>query len=156
MAGRATRTVARGFAPIAANLTPLIDLSFLLVIFFVLVLRISGAERVPLELPTPEESVSELPNDDRRTVVSVVPDASDPSRATIQAGGRLFTLDPEGLDEFRGFVAAARAAAPEAFLNVRADAALPYSAVRPVLEAIADSGGAPPKVQLVVRREGRP
>ncbi len=153
MAGRDARKVARGFAPISANLTPLIDLSFLLVIFFVLVLRISGAERVPLELPTPEDPVSELPEDDRRTVVSVVPDASDPTRATIQAGGRLFTLDEEGLDEFLAFVATARAAAPDAFLNVRADASLPYSAVRPVLEAIADSGGTPPKVQLVVRRE---
>ena len=33
MDGRASRKVARGFAPISANLTPLIDLSFLLVIF---------------------------------------------------------------------------------------------------------------------------
>ena len=155
MAGRASRTVARGFAPIAANLTPLIDLSFLLVIFFVLVLRISGAERVPLTLPSPEEPVSERPADDRRVVVSVVPDSSDPTRATVQAGGRLFTLDSEGLAEFVAFVAAARAAAPDSFINVRADAALPYSTVRPVLEAIADSGGPPPKVQLVVRTEGR-
>jgi len=150
--GRASRKVARGFAPISANLTPLIDLSFLLVIFFVLVLRISGAERVPIDLPEPEEPVSERPDDDRRVVVSVVPDASDPSRATVQAGGRLFTLDDEGLDEFLAFVATAREAAPDSFVNVRADASLPYSTVRPVLEAIADSGGAPPKVQLVVRR----
>ena len=153
MTGRDARKVARGFAPISANLTPLIDLSFLLVIFFVLVLRISSAERVPLELPSPEESVSKLPDDDRRTVVSVVPDPSDPSRATIQAGGRLFTLDEGGLAEFLDFVATARAASPDTLLNVRADASLPYSAVRPVLEAIADSGVTPPKVQLVVRRE---
>lgn len=154
MERRAARTTNRGFATIQANLTPLIDLSFLLVIFFVLVIRISSAERVPLELPTPEEPVSELPDNDRRVVVSVVPDASDPTRATIQAGGRLFTTDDGGLDEFLAFVAAARAAAPDSFLNVRADASLPYATVRPVLEAIADSGGTPPKVQLVVRREG--
>lgn len=156
MERRAARSAGRGFAPISANLTPLIDLSFLLVIFFVLVIRISRAERVPLELPTPEEPVSERPDDDRRTVVSVVPDPSDPGRATVQAGGRLFTIDEAGLDEFLAFVAAARAAAPDSFLNVRADASLPYATVRPVLEAIADSGGTPPKVQLVVRREAAP
>lgn len=154
MAGRASRSAGRGFAGIQANLTPLIDLTFLLVIFFVLVLRISGAERIPLALPEPEEPVSEVPQDERRIVVSVVPDAADPTRATIQAGGRLFTLDPEGIDEFLAFTATARAAAPDSFLNVRADASLPYSTVRPVLEAIADSGGTPPKVQLVVRRGG--
>jgi len=151
---RRERASTRGFAAIEANLTPLIDLTFLMVIFFVLVVRISSAERIPLELPTPEEAASTLPEDDRRTVVSVVPDPDDSARATAQAGGRLFTLDAGGLAAFRAFVAEARAAQPDGLVLVRSDASLPYATVRPVLEAIADAGGGPPKVQLVVRREG--
>ena len=38
-------------ARIEANLTPMIDVSFLLIVFFVLVSRISGGERTPMELP---------------------------------------------------------------------------------------------------------
>ena len=41
----------RGNAKIEANLTPMIDVTFLLIVFFVLVSQIVEVENVPMSLP---------------------------------------------------------------------------------------------------------
>ena len=58
--------------PIAANLTPMIDVTFLLIIFFVLVSQIVEVENADLDLPRPEEAASELPGDQSRIVINVL------------------------------------------------------------------------------------
>ena len=43
---------------VQANLTPMIDVTFLLIVFFVLVSQIVEVENVDLDLPTPREPVA--------------------------------------------------------------------------------------------------
>ena len=46
---------------VQANLTPMIDVTFLLIVFFVLVSQIVEVENVDLNLPAPREPASVLP-----------------------------------------------------------------------------------------------
>jgi len=71
----------RDSEPIAANLTPMIDVVFLLIVFFVLVSQIVEVENVDLDLPRPQDPASELPGEQPRIVINVLPDEAG------QAGG---------------------------------------------------------------------
>lgn len=63
----------RGGPRLAPNLTPMVDVVFLLLIFFVLVAQISGAERVEMPLPR-LFGVAEAPRGpERRIVVNIAP-----------------------------------------------------------------------------------
>ena len=63
--------------PIHANLTPMIDVTFLLIIFFVLVSQIVEVENVDLGLPSPEDPASQLAGEQQRVVINVVPINND-------------------------------------------------------------------------------
>ena len=63
----------RGPAAIQANLTPMIDVTFLLIVFFVLVSQIVEVENVPMSLPEPEDPATELAGDEQRAVINVIP-----------------------------------------------------------------------------------
>ena len=62
----------RGNAQIEANLTPMIDVTFLLIVFFVLVSQIVSQENQPMQLPEPDDPASELVTDDERAVINIV------------------------------------------------------------------------------------
>ena len=49
-------------AELSANLTPMIDVTFLLIIFFVVVSQIVEVENAELDLPRPDNAASELPS----------------------------------------------------------------------------------------------
>ena len=53
-------------ASIEANLTPMIDVSFLLIVFFVLVSRITDAEQAPMALPEVRAGSAARADDDAR------------------------------------------------------------------------------------------
>ena len=57
-----------------ANLTPMIDMTFLLVVFFILVSRITSVEQVPLELPAPTKPAANPAPEAPRLVVNVPAD----------------------------------------------------------------------------------
>ena len=57
-----------------ANLTPMIDMTFLLVVFFVLVSRITAVEQVPMELPVPRDPAAGAADEAPRIVVNLVHD----------------------------------------------------------------------------------
>ena len=46
----------RSSKTLGINLTPMVDVIFLLTVFFMLVSRFSSAEQVPMEVPNPHES----------------------------------------------------------------------------------------------------
>ena len=54
---------------IHANLTPMIDVTFLLIVFFVVVSQIVEAEHVELELPVLLDPAAEPPDEDARAIV---------------------------------------------------------------------------------------
>ena len=65
------------------NATPMVDVIFMLTIFFMLVTRFSSAEQIPMDLPRPEPSVARVPKGTDRIIVNcrladpTEPDSSD-------------------------------------------------------------------------------
>lgn len=152
---------ARQPSSIQANLTPMIDVIFLLIVFFVLVSQIVDIETVDLTLPRPADPASITPGDERRIVVNVLPDASGATRGYGLEGDTLPATE-RGLDELRRRLAARFAETPSLQVNLRADESTHYDHVQPVLDAVRRAAGTtpgrtqPPRVNLVVVRETRP
>ena len=72
-----------------ANMTPMIDVTFLLIVFFVVVSQIVDRDVVPLDLPAPENAQAMVSVVDHKLVINVVP-LSDGSVAKIVVGDRTF------------------------------------------------------------------
>ena len=134
---RASRIHSRGPGSFEANMTPLIDMAFLLIVFFVLVSQVASAEFVQLELPRPASDAAQRPDDRQRIVVNVVP-ARDGGAAGYRLGKREFAPDPQGLRELVATLARAMKGQPGVEVNIRADRATAYSWVRPAMDAVAD------------------
>ena len=62
-------------AEIEANLTPMIDVSFLLIVFFALVSGIANREQASMSLSRVREGVAARPDDDARWVLNILPAA---------------------------------------------------------------------------------
>ncbi len=122
------------------NLTPMIDVVFLLIIFFMLVAELTRARS--LELDPPRVAGQE----------TVAPDAplvqldttTDPPRVLAPSGW--FELDSAG----RTALAESLAGVPEA--RLLASRGAPFQTLRPVLDALRDAGLQ--RVDLVVEGEG--
>ena len=121
------------------NATPMVDVIFLLTIFFMLVSRFSSAEQVPMDLPEPEDSQARVTRMPERVVVNCRPsDPRDPSRGTV-----LYSIgpnQPEPLAVVAERLAAMKQKTPELKVVVRADRRLAYADVRTVMRVIARCG----------------
>lgn len=129
---------ARGRARIEANLTPMIDMTFLLIVFFVLVSRISEVESVPMELPEPQEAATVPLPDESRVVLNVLP-GPDGGIEGYRVGVMQFAPTPEGAEALERHLATLFRQNPELDVNLRADRATAYSDVAPALGAIASA-----------------
>jgi len=147
----------RGPVRITANLTPLIDMTFLLIVFFILVTRFSDTQRVGMALPRPASPASTPAEERRRVTINVVPRPDRPELVgMLVAAGREHTPDAAGRGQLSEQVTELFSGAPELRLNVRADRRIEYRYMEPVLRAIADGAaraGASPRINLVVVRE---
>lgn len=115
------------------NATPLVDVIFLLTIFFMLVTRFSSAEQVSMELPQPEDSRARVTRMPERVVINCRP--ADPA-----AGIVLYSIgpnQPEPLATIADRLAAMKKQSPNLKVVVRADRRLPYADVRMVMRVIA-------------------
>ena len=134
------------------NLTPLIDVVFLLIIFFMLVSQIVAEQNVEMIVPAPTDpQTQELTEDDRPIMVNVAPVAyEDDSRSAmpLRHSGQA-TKVVVGTREFGAsqtssiteYLRAMKASRIEQGIEpvqvvVRADMAIHYEEVRPILEAI--------------------
>ena len=149
-----TRLHERGPAQIEANLTPMIDITFLLVVFFVVVSTISEVESVEMQLPKPEPTASAPPPEQSRSVLNVLPD--EEGEAT---GYRLNSVDyplgPDGVNDLRNALVPLLRGNPELRINLRADRRTSQRFIAPLLSAITEantnSGSlTPARVNLVV------
>jgi biopolymer transport protein ExbD len=141
-----------------ANLTPMIDVTFLLIVFFVLVSQIVEVENVDLDLPSPQDPASMLPGDESRVVINVLPGPSGKA-AGYRMGGRRFAAGTQGLEALTAALAARYRENPGVRVNLRADRSTHYAWIEPVLQAISAAArlsGRPEvtgRVNLVVTRE---
>ncbi len=128
-------TCKRGPARIEANLTPLIDVTFLLIVFFVLVSQIVELENVDLDLPAPTDPVSELAGDEQRAVVNIVPKPGG-DVLEYRLGGKSYGADRDGLAAITARLASMYQNNPGLSVNLRADASTHYRWVEPVMQAV--------------------
>ncbi|NBB78246.1 MAG: hypothetical protein GVY36_02195 [Verrucomicrobia bacterium] len=110
------------------DLTPMIDIVFLLIVFFMTVANMQVRERVPIKVPLAENAVIPEERGVRMTI-------------TIKADGALFFgARPVVIEELAGYIAESKEVAQGIKLNVRADANVPFKQVREVFAAAAEGG----------------
>ncbi len=148
----------RDSEPIAANLTPMIDVVFLLIVFFVLVSQIVEVENVDLDLPRPQDPASELPGEQPRIVINVLPDEAGRAGGYRMANRR-YSADTAGMASLATSLAALYREKPALGVNLRADRSTQYRWVEPVLQAVSTAArlsgrdDVRGRVNLVVVRE---
>lgn len=138
-----------------ANLTPMIDMTFLLIVFFVLVSQITDRQRVRMDLPRPRDPATMRQRDEQRTVINVVP-AEDGAVAAIRVGGDDFPADPDGFASLRQELERQYRENPAVRMNLRADRRIRYRSIEPVMRSVteaAQAAGVLPRVNLVVERK---
>ncbi len=118
-------------------MTPLIDVVFLLIVFFMLVSQFASAENVPMDLPKPEQSQAVKAKLTNRVVINCLL-ATPSSPATSGAAYSIGPLRVASLDELSARLAAAKAANPKLQVVIRADRRLPYRTVHAVMKAVAE------------------
>jgi biopolymer transport protein ExbD len=141
-------------AEIEANLTPMIDVSFLLIVFFALVSGIANREQVAMSLPGVQAGAAVRPDDDARWVLNVLPGTAGES-AGYALNGAVYPADADGAVALAEALAAGYRANPRLEVNLRADRATHYRFVEPAMRAATTAarlagGGALPRLNLVV------
>lgn len=141
-------------AEIEANLTPMIDVSFLLIVFFVLVSRITDREQARMSLPAVRAGSAARAEDDARVVVNVLP-GSDGGSEGYAVGTTVLPASPDGIARLAETLAAGYRRNPRLAVHLRADRATRYEWVEPAMRAVSTAariagGGALPRLDLVV------
>jgi biopolymer transport protein ExbD len=110
-------------------MTPMIDMVFLLLVFFMTVSTLAQADkRVKLDLP--ESSQSDVPED-----------LSDRGTISLDAAGVIYLgSQPQTLESMQTVIKQSLAENPELRIQVRADQATAYSDIKKVLKACAEVG----------------
>ena len=148
----------RGTAQISGNLTPMIDMTFLLIVFFVLVSRIVSSESVEMRLPEPKNPETETLAEENRVVINVLPGPGGDIEG-YRLGGRDYPGDMTGLQAMTAQLTELYRANPAINVNLRADRRTHYEKVEPVMQMISDaaraanSAAGAARVNLVVATE---
>lgn len=119
------------------NVTPMIDVVMVLIIFFLIVGRLAAEKRAPVDLPSADFGTGGSPA--APMVVNVLA-----PNGRIDIGGRAFAAGEVTL------LAEDRVATePDVVVQLRADRSLAFDAVRPVLDAL--RAGGVESIQLAAR-----
>ncbi|MCZ6836008.1 MAG: biopolymer transporter ExbD [Planctomycetota bacterium] len=129
----------RGNAEVNANLTPMIDVTFLLIVFFVLVSQIVEVESVSMDLPEPIDPMTQKAGEDQRAVINIVPALERGRIEGYRLGTRLFPPGPDGIEALTNQLQTLFEANPTLAINLRADRITHYQYVEPALQAVTDA-----------------
>ncbi len=133
----------------AMNMTPMIDVVFQLLVFFMLVNNIISEEAVQMIVPDLENPKTRELGEENRITVNVAPQSYDPVRqigdlnipgeaATVKVGLEVFELDDmEGVTEA---LKDAKSRNENIEVLLRADSGLFYDEVQPIMQAITSAG----------------
>ncbi len=155
-----SRVYPRGQAAIEANLTPMIDMTFLLIVFFVLVSRISEVEMVPMDLPEPRDAATVPPPEEGRVVLNVLPGESGAAEG-YRVGASQFPPTPQGREARARHLGGIFRAPGDCLVSLRADRRTAYAEIAPAIEAVSQAARTAAtadtaRLNLVVISEDRP
>ena len=129
---RAPTNLVRG--TLGFNMTPMIDVVFLLVIFFLVSSHLAQQEsQYELDLPNASSGVAPEKDDVRRVVVNVLPEETPAGR--IMVGDRRM-----GHEELKKLIALERKTHGRLEVRIRTHRKVPYRLVEPIMVACARSG----------------
>ena len=128
------------------NMTPLIDVTFLLLTYFMMASHYASAEKPDIALPKPHESQARDIAVPEKIYVNMLY-AGRNAEATLMYG----PLRMRSLQELRVMLNAAGRVGPQTQVILRADRNIPYGQVRQVMEAIAAANL--PRLQVVAELE---
>ncbi len=147
-----SKVVQRGAVAPTMNITPLIDVVFLLIIFFMLVSKIVSDQTVEMIVPEFDDAkVRELADETPTIIVNIAPQTY--TRANREGNPLEFAGDPAfvkvgsypdfALNDLAGITNALKtevAKNEKVEVLLRADGALFYEAVQPIMGAITSAG----------------
>jgi biopolymer transport protein ExbD len=123
-----------GHIPITRiNMTPMIDVTFLLLTFFMVTSHFASAEKVDVELPHPDQNQSVEQKLVEKVIINLEYHGEDPD-PIMRIGALQMESDKELVQRLRS-VAAAN---PNTQVILRADRRLPYGPVRDVMRMISE------------------
>ncbi len=138
------------------NMTPMIDCTFQLIIFFILTTQMANDELAPLKVPTPHQSIamSEETGRTNRVIINIVnsygsqTDDRNPIQASVAEHYRIGAGEPVDVGDIEALkdrIRQRREAAIEQglkpedfFVEIRCDKDIAYAYVEPVLLAASD------------------
>ncbi len=119
------------------NATPLVDVIFLLTIFFMLVSRFSSAEQIPMQLPQPDESQAAVIRIPDRVLINCR--LADPlSGSTDTAVYSIGPNHPISLGELGARLSAMKQKNANLKVVIRADKRLRFDSIRAVMRLLAN------------------
>ena len=119
------------------NLTPMIDVVFLLLIFFVLIAQFSSRQRAQVQLPRPEPSAAKFIYSPDVLTITVICDPQGKLSA-YQIEGQMLT--PEQIDVLAHTLTLRRKANPQVEVNLRADRRADGKIIEALMAACARTG----------------
>jgi len=117
----------------------MIDVVFLLIIFFVLISTFASAERLPMKLPDPDASQAQDVKLTDRVIINVqLTNPDDPQHSDVVYNFGPFRVD--SLADVSARLALHARLVPDLKIVIRADRRVRYGVVREVMEIVAENG----------------
>ena len=138
-------TRSRRYRPprVQTNMTSMLDVVFLLIIFFILATNFAAKDVPPLDTPDPVSSLAEESEKPHARVINLMPDPNRPlavSEVLLQGGKGSYPMTTEGMAALTESLIQMKQRLPALEIDLRAEKSLPYESVRPVMSAISSAG----------------
>jgi biopolymer transport protein ExbD len=130
------------------NMTPMIDVTFLLLTFFLLVSRLASAEKIEIDLPKPHDSQAVERRIREKIIISMLYEGAN-QEPGLTMGAASIASKAELAERLRGLAAQNR----DVEVILRADRNIPYGHVRDVMEMISAENLS--RLQVVAELERR-
>jgi biopolymer transport protein ExbD len=136
-----SRARSRHRGGVTPNLTSMVDVVFILVVFFMLVAHLSKERLIKLKLPNLDEAMATENDEAAKAFLNVVPESRiDSEGGAYRLGALSFEDSPMAMHRLTDELEAIRGREPGVLVVVRAERTESFDRVRPALEAVSRAG----------------